>query len=798
MIQRLLFTWLSLLSFHWMAAQNPARLNVDFVGNLPYPNELSDVWGYVDSAGHEYAIVGLTNGVSIASVSDSAPPVELHFIPGANTIWRDMKTYRDHAYVSNEGGNGLLVIDLSGLPATIAHKDTVINNIQTIHNLYVEEKQGKLYIVGTNTSGGGMSIVDVATDPWHPNIVGIYGGTYVHDVYVRDNIAYAAEINDGLLDIVDVSNPANAISLGSTTYPGAFTHNTWLNDSGNVCFTTDELSAAYIHAFDVSDPTDIRLLDRIRSPLSGGTTIPHNVHVLNDFLIISYYRDGIYIVDASHPEALVEVGYYDTSPLTGSGFNGSWGAYPFLPSGLILASDMEEGLFVLEPDYQRAAFLEGMVLDSITGAMVSGADIQLVGTSEEDVSSLTGEYFMGIADGGQYDVEVSKYGYESKTISVSLVNGQVVSENILLKPTGRVSAQLIVKDAKTLQPIEGATIEGIPLSQPDILVSFNTDVDGQYADPLFVANVYEFVVGKWGYRSIDTLIAVQGPNNSHTIYLEQGYYDDFALDFEWQVTSTASTGTWERGEPLGTFTQGMAIAPEMDIFGDIRDQAYVTGNTGVDFFSDDIDNGTTELISPAMDLTTYNDPLLNFHWWLVNFSTQQGGTPGDDVLRVELSNGLGSITLFEYDDPFSNTWTFVDSVRILDFMPLSSQVFVKFVVGDENNPNIVEAAIDGFEIIEGDPTIEPPTALEDELGPHSLVLESNPVREQLSLRYDLPEAWRGDLVFSLTNIQGAVLQQKSLSVGSGRFQLDFPYASGVYLGTLSHQGRVVAVRKIVK
>ena len=44
-----------------------------------------------------------------------------------------------------------------------------------------------------------------------------------------------------------------------------------------------------------------------------------------------------------------EIAYYDTSPdYEGGEFEGCWGAYPFLPSGLILATDQQTGLHILE------------------------------------------------------------------------------------------------------------------------------------------------------------------------------------------------------------------------------------------------------------------------------------------------------------------------------------------------------------------------------------------------------------------------------------------------------------------
>jgi hypothetical protein len=68
-------------------------------------------------------------------------------------------------------------------------------------------------------------------------------------------------------------------------------------------------------------------------------------------LITSYYTFGLHVLDVEFPELPVLSGYYDTSPSAGGGFNGAWGAYPYLPSGRILVSDRQEGLFVLEPEY---------------------------------------------------------------------------------------------------------------------------------------------------------------------------------------------------------------------------------------------------------------------------------------------------------------------------------------------------------------------------------------------------------------------------------------------------------------
>ena len=76
-----------------------AQLNLDLVGQLPYSGhgDVNDIWGYVDAAGNEYALVGLQDGTSIVDISDPANPVEVFFSGGANSIWRDLKVWNNHA-----------------------------------------------------------------------------------------------------------------------------------------------------------------------------------------------------------------------------------------------------------------------------------------------------------------------------------------------------------------------------------------------------------------------------------------------------------------------------------------------------------------------------------------------------------------------------------------------------------------------------------------------------------------------------------------------------------------------------
>ena len=93
----------------------------------------NDIWGWTDSlTGKEYAIMGRTNGTSFVDISDPNNPVYLGNLPphAADSSWRDIKVYADHAFMVTEANNsGMQVFDLTQLrtvpspPATFSEGD---------------------------------------------------------------------------------------------------------------------------------------------------------------------------------------------------------------------------------------------------------------------------------------------------------------------------------------------------------------------------------------------------------------------------------------------------------------------------------------------------------------------------------------------------------------------------------------------------------------------------------------------------------------------------------------------------
>ena len=65
------------------------------------------------------------------------------------------------------------------------------------------------------------------------------------------------------------------------------------------------------------------------------------------------YTSGLRILEFSAlaTDTLSEVSFFDTYPEDNApSFDGAWGVYPFFPSGTIVVSDINRGLFVLSPD----------------------------------------------------------------------------------------------------------------------------------------------------------------------------------------------------------------------------------------------------------------------------------------------------------------------------------------------------------------------------------------------------------------------------------------------------------------
>lgn len=229
-----------------------------------------------------------------------------------------------------------------------------------------------------------------------------------------------------------------------------------------------------------------------------------------------------------------------------------------------------------------------------------------------------------------------------------------------------------------------------------------TDPSGNFTINSMYEGDYNVYAGKWGY--MEKFFASNQNYSSGTPQIEiplQGprYYDDFIMNFGWTNSGNSSGGFWTRDIPLGSFYQGAAANPSLDVDADYGLRCFVTGNSSAVPTNDDVDNGTATLISPPFDATQFPDPYIRLYRWFYTGS-QNGNTPDDNML-IKLNNGSQTFIL-ENITATDNQWT-QRQFRISDYTTPTANMRVLIDVNDlsSGNPNIVEGAIDRFEVLDG-------------------------------------------------------------------------------------------------
>lgn len=357
----------SVLKAQVYSSQNVTLLarydDTTFTANNWVGSKYAGCWGWynpVDSK--EYAILGGSNGTYIIEITNPVNPVVRDYVPGlqVNCVWREYKTFGNFLYMVSDDNtpNGMQIADLSYLPDSVHIVHSGNSIIEQCHTIFIDGN--KLY-GGTVTGGvvgsfASMAIFSLA-NPAAPALIRELNTDYpaighVHDMFVRNDTIYGSCGYDGL-HIYKYNSNNTFTEIGSlTTYPDqGYNHMSGLTADGNTLIFMDEVpSQMSIKVTDVSVINNPQVITTFKSTL-GDT--PHNPFVLgNKYVVCANYQDGVQIYDISDPANPVRTGYFDTHyqsamGSTSFGYVGCWGAYPYLPSGNIIASDMQNGLYVL-------------------------------------------------------------------------------------------------------------------------------------------------------------------------------------------------------------------------------------------------------------------------------------------------------------------------------------------------------------------------------------------------------------------------------------------------------------------
>ena len=343
------------LLYHWS--------DDNLVGSAVFNNTYNEIWGVVVND-REFAIIGSTAGTHIFDVTDPTNSEQVQFIAGEDfgpaIVHRDYHDRNGYLYaVSDEGSSSLQIIDIQQLPDTAIVVYDSNELIKSSHNIFIDEKLNILYACNVKVPGSGWGSTSLVlfdiNDPINPIHLLDYEvpgtGYGVHDMWVRNDTAFLNNGGDGLfiVDFTDLESPQLIGSL--TEYPDkGYNHSGWPTEDMQTYIMADEDWGYDMKVLDISNLSDISVTTTF-NPEVHPNSIAHNQIVKGGYVYVSSYHDGLQVYDISVPETPTKVASFSTylQEDHGNTYHGAWGVYPLLPSGNILVSDMQYGLYVLAP-----------------------------------------------------------------------------------------------------------------------------------------------------------------------------------------------------------------------------------------------------------------------------------------------------------------------------------------------------------------------------------------------------------------------------------------------------------------
>jgi len=375
-------------------APRDVRRPTTLIGRLPLKMTAAEFWLHPDGT-HGY-ITTVGDRIYAIDLSDKSKPAITDSVVVDARVINDLMTTEDGRFgvLTREGAssrkNGIVVLSFEdpAHPRVIAEYTETVSG--GVHSTYIY--QGYVYL--TDDATGSLRVIDLR-DPYHPREVArwetsrLAAGRMLHDVDVRDGLAYLSYWNDGLV-ILDVGNgmkggsPENPQLVSQHKYdldalyreveavggPGFIrgTHTAWR--AGKYVFVGDEvfsarprpteggtvlgLGRAYgrLHVVDVSDITRPRTVAWYE-PRDGGT---HNVWVAGDTLYLGDYQGGLRVLDVSGEMRgdLLRQGREIAHVVTGDkqgvqpNFPNAWGA--IYRDGYVYVPDMNSGLWIVQVD----------------------------------------------------------------------------------------------------------------------------------------------------------------------------------------------------------------------------------------------------------------------------------------------------------------------------------------------------------------------------------------------------------------------------------------------------------------
>jgi len=366
----------------------------------------------------DLAIIGAFSNNSFVWIYDFADrtnPVQLALIFVARSV-KDVQVHGRYLFVSFD--NGMKWYDILDPQQPQLIYDFRPPETINAHTFFVT---GNLLYVADYASGA-VRIFDI-TNKKNPKAVANIGEAAwgIHDMTVIKGRLYGAWINGQAgFSVVDVSTPARPRELAKIRYPQAGTHNAWPTEDGKYIFTTDEVGATRhnLKIWNAQTPGQLTQVADFTPPRAAPGSTIHNVYVRGRYAYMSYYSEGVSIVDIANPAEPKEVAFYGPTSS-----RGMWGIDPF--ANLIYASDMQRGLYALEFADHPAANVAGQVVDSKTNAPVAGAMVSFLSEYPSTRTNAAGKFDIAWFRNDTVRVVTEARGYRPDTsVVMTTVTGK--------------------------------------------------------------------------------------------------------------------------------------------------------------------------------------------------------------------------------------------------------------------------------------------------------------------------------------------------------------------------------------
>ena len=271
------------------------------------------------------------------------------------------------------------------------------------------------------------------------------------------------------------------------------------------------------------------------------------------------------------------------------------------------------------------------------------------------------------------------------------------------------------------------------------------------------------------------LTAANGYLVAEETYLTIGpWYDTVEQDLGWTLgvgSDTATSGVWERVDPLGTVYEANQVQPDDDHTLDPGHICFVTanGSAGGSAGEADVDGGVTTLLSPIFEVTGAVSANLSYWRWYTN---DLGNNPGTDTWRVDVTTDGLTWTSLENTTASNNAWI-ESSFDLGDYVDLDGTVQFRFVADDAPPGSLVEAAVDDIMVSIIRTSI---TATPEQQAPSETVLSycgPNPLDSVATLGFRLATRTTASIeLFDLRGRRVRVLHDGPLAQGPHRLTFD--------------------------